>query len=166
MIAPLVGSPVTVRPRPDRRSPGTGGPARATPRILLVDEHPAVRRGLAAFLEAEGLGECLEAGGRCEALDLIRNDLPDVGLVDVSRNRDELFTLLHELRARHVPVLACSTEENPVQVRRALKAGVRGFITTDEARNGIAHALRNVLNGWIVLSPRAVEGLEDQPDNT
>jgi DNA-binding NarL/FixJ family response regulator len=56
-------------------------------------------------------------------------------------------------------VLVCSSREDPGFVRRALAAGARGYITKREAPRDLARAVRNVLEGWMLISPRAAEGL-------
>jgi DNA-binding NarL/FixJ family response regulator len=129
------------------------------PRILLVDDHAAVRHGLALVLAEEGVGECREAAGRDEALAAAAGELPDLALVDLSPGTDDALKLVAELCARNVPVLICSTHEEPGHVRRALAAGARGYITKREAPRELARAARDVLDGWMLISPRAAEGL-------
>jgi DNA-binding NarL/FixJ family response regulator len=158
--------PVSVRPKLERRSsartPGAGFERRPAPRILLVDHHPAVAEGLALVLEADGAGNCRQAGGRAEALDAVRRQPPDVAVVGLSVNTEDGLALLRDLRARRIPALACSRHESAAQVKRALAAGARGYITEREAPRGIALAVRGVLAGWLLVSPRAVEGLEEE----
>ena len=131
-----------------------------TPRILLVDDHPMVRRGLALVLEADGIADCCEAAGREEALDVAGRELPDMALVDLNMGNEDTIALLAEFRKMRIPVLVCSMNENPSQVKRAMAAGARGYITKSEARE-VARAVRGVLEGWMLISPRAAESLED-----
>ena len=131
--------------------------------ILLVDDHPAVRRGLALVLEAEGVGSCLEAAGCAEALEIVRSATPDVALVDLSMHHQDTVALIAELRARRVPVLVCSLHEDATHVRQAMAAGAQGYITKCEAPLGVARAVRAVLEGWMLLSPHAAEALEEEP---
>jgi len=49
--------------------------------------------------------------------------------------------------------------EEAGMVRRALAAGARGYITKREASRELARAVRDILNGWMLISPRAVDGL-------
>jgi DNA-binding NarL/FixJ family response regulator len=124
--------------------------------ILVVDDHAAVRHGLALVLAEEGC-DCCEAGGRAEALDLAGRESPDLTLVDLSL--DGAFQLVEELSGRGIPVLICSMREEPGWVRRAMEAGARGYITKVEAPQELAHVVRAILAGWILISPRAAEGL-------
>jgi DNA-binding NarL/FixJ family response regulator len=150
--------PVTVRPKPDRRGRVE---TRRTPHILLVGDHPAVRQGLALLLEAAGAGACSGAGGRAEALDFVGHRSPDLVILDRSL-KDEAFALLAELRVRRVPVLVVSPREDPSHVRCALAAGARGCITDNDVPGGIVRAVRAILDGWILVSPGAAEGLDEE----
>ncbi len=133
-----------------------------TRRILLVDDHAEVRHGLALVLAEEGVGDCREAAGREEALEAIAREPPDVALVDLSPGTEEALQLVAELCARKIPVLVCSMHEEPGYVQRALAAGARGYITKREAPRDLARAVRDVLEGWMLISPRAAEGLRRQ----
>ncbi|MGD0223332.1 MAG: response regulator transcription factor [Terriglobia bacterium] len=133
--------------------------AREQRRILLVDNHAAIRQGLALVLAEEGVGECREASGVTEALDATVHERPDVVLVDLSPHTEDALELVAELCARNIPVLVCSMHEEPGYVRRALAAGARGYITKVEAPRDLARAVRDVLNGWMLVSPRAAAGL-------
>ncbi len=131
------------------------------PRILLVDDNSAVRQGLALVLEAEGIGNCCEAGGRKEALDVAGRESPDIAVLDLNMGNEDTIALLGELRKMRIPVLVCSMDENPSQVKRALTAGARGYITKSEARE-VVRAVRGVLEGWMVISPRAADSLQQE----
>ena len=61
--------------------------------------------------------------------------------------------------ARNIPVLVCSMHEAPGYVRQALAAGARAYITKREAPRDVARAVRDVLEGWMLISPRSAEGL-------
>ncbi len=131
----------------------------ASRRILLVDDHAAVRHGLALVLFEEGVGECREASGREEALAVAAREPPDMALVDLSPATEEALALVAELSKRNIPVLVCSMHEEASFVQRALAAGARGYITKPEAPQELAHAVCDVLDGWTLISPRAAEGL-------
>ncbi len=132
-----------------------------TPRILLVDDHPAVREGLALVLEGEGIGSCCEAISGKEALEAADQAVPDLALVDLSMDNEDTHALLAEFRKRHIPVLVCSMSEKPVHVKRAMAAGARGYITKSETRE-VVRAVRGVLEGWMLISPRAADGLDEE----
>ncbi len=133
--------------------------AREKPRILLVDDHAAVRHGLALVLTEECAAECREAAERDEALAAVASKRPDMALVDLSLGDDDALQLVTELCARDIPVLVCSMHEEAGMVRRALAVGARGYITKREAPHELARAVRDILNGWMLISPRAADGL-------
>lgn len=126
-------------------------------RILLVDDHAAIRGGLALVLTEEGIGDCIGVAGRTEALEATGDGLPDLALVDLSV--EGALDLVGELRARGVAVLVCSMHEAPGYVRRALEAGARGYITKREAPQELARVVRDILDGWVLITPGAAEGL-------
>ena len=128
-------------------------------RILLVDDHAAMRHSVALMLAEEGIGDCQEAAGREEALDAAAREPPDLALVDLSPGTDEALGLVTEFCARKIPVLVCSMHEEPGYIKRALAAGARGYVTKREAPRELARAVRDVLEGWMLISPRAAEGL-------
>jgi DNA-binding NarL/FixJ family response regulator len=134
---------------------------REMPRILVVDDHPVVRQGLALVLKEEGVVEWCEAGVREEALDVARRESPAMALVDLSMGDEDAMARPTELRKMRIPVLVCSMNETPSQVKRAMAAGARGYITKGEARE-IARAVRSVLEGWMLISACAAEGLHEQ----
>jgi len=129
--------------------------------ILLVDDHAAVRQELAFVLTEEGVGDCREAGGREEALAAIEREPPDLALVDLSPGTEDALQLVRELCARSIPVLVCSMHEQAGYVQRALAAGARGYITKREAPAELARTVRDILAGWMLISPRAAEGLRE-----
>ena len=132
-----------------------------SPRILLVDDSSAFRQGLALVLEAEGIGNCCEASGRKQALDVAGRESPDIAVLDLNMGNEDTTALLAEFRKMRIPVLVCSMNENPSQVRRALAAGARGYITKSEAR-AVVRAVRGVLEGWMLISPRAADSIQQE----
>ncbi len=131
------------------------------PVILLVDNHPVVREALAKLLDGEGLGVSAQANGRKEALAQIASNRPDVALVDLSLDDGDGLDLVTDLHELGIPVLVCSTHEEPEYVKRALAAGARGYITKREANRDLARAVRDVLKGWLLISPRAADEFPD-----
>ncbi len=128
-------------------------------RVLVVDDHAAVRHELSALLTEEGVAQCSEAPGRQEALELAQRERPDLALVDFSVGESEGLALLTELQALEVPVLVWSRREEPVHVKRALAAGARGYVAKREAPGDLVRAVRDVLRGWVLISPHAAEQL-------
>ena len=120
-------------------------PASARRRILIVDEHPLIRRGLKALIDAEpDLIVCAEAATRDEALRAVAAERPDLVILDPSIGRGEGFGLIGEICARfeRLPVLALCAHESPDHVRRALAAGAVGCVAKGEATGLLLDAIR------------------------
>jgi DNA-binding NarL/FixJ family response regulator len=124
-----------------------------------VDYHRRVREALAALLESEGEAVCTQAGDRREALESATGEPPDVAMIDLSLDEDDGLDVMADLRALGIPVIVCSVHEEPEHVRRALAAGARAYVTKREAGQGLAQAIREVLDGWVLISPRAADDL-------
>ncbi len=105
------------------------------------------------------MGECREAAGRGEALAAVSAERPKLALVDLSPETDGALELIEGLCARNTLLLVCPMHEDAVHVRRALAAGARGYIAKREAPCDLARAVRDVMEGWMLISPRAAEGL-------
>jgi len=134
--------------------------AREPRRILLVDNHADFRGSLALVLAGERVGECVEAANRREALDRVEQKKPDVALVDLSPHTEDALQPVGDLWGRGIPVLVFSTHEEPSYVRRAFAAGARAYVTKREVPREIVRAVRDVIDGWTMISPRATEGLQ------
>ena len=129
---------------------------RAT-RILLVDDHPLVRTGLAEVLRREPDFEvCGEAEDRSQALDAIAATKPDLTIVDLSLKKSSGLELVKDIRARFptVRVLVVSMHDELHNVERALRAGASGYISKTEATTQVVEAIRQVLSGEAFLCPR------------
>jgi DNA-binding NarL/FixJ family response regulator len=129
--------------------------------ILLVDDNEAVRQGLALLLGRDGLAVCTQAAAAGEALARLADAVPDLALVDLSLGEEDGLGLIAALAARGIPVLVCSLHEEPDYVKRALEAGARGYLTKREAPRELLRAIEDVLDGWVMVSPRAADTLPE-----
>jgi DNA-binding NarL/FixJ family response regulator len=136
---------------------------RATPgkrRILIVDDHPLVRAGIAALIAGEpDLVVCAETGTYGEALELARSSEPDLAIVDLSLAQGSGLELLRRLKSTRpgVRVLVCSMHDESLFAQRSLNAGAMGYINKQEATSHVIEAVRRVLSGRIYLSTRMTE---------
>lgn len=127
-------------------------------RILLVDDHPLVREGLRARLQAGGGCEVTaEAGSAEAAMQALLREQPDLVLMDVGLKGSEANGI--ELAARMIErcpelrVLMFSMYDNPEYVQRALQAGARGYVLKDAAADELLAAIEAVRSGGTYLSP-------------
>ncbi len=128
-------------------------------RIVIVDDHPIVLRGMVQILHVEeDLRVVATAETPAEARASIEEHEPDLVIVDVALKNSSGLDLVKEFRTQHptLPILLLSMHEESVYAERALRAGARGYIMKREAPEQLVHAVRAVLRGEIYLSDRMV----------
>jgi DNA-binding NarL/FixJ family response regulator len=136
-------------------------------RVLVVDDHAVVRRGLLAFLEGESdLDVVGDAAGGPEALDLLaRLDAegmrPDVVLMDLQMRPVDGIESTRMVRARYddVEVVALTSFGEPERVQRALEAGASGYLLKDADADEVAAAIRAAYRGELLLDAAVARGL-------
>jgi len=132
-------------------------------RVLLVDDHPIVRDGLARMIASQpDLSVSGEAGGAEEALRLVAEDPPDLAVVDLFLEGMSGLDLIKVLRERFpaLPVLVLSMHDETVYAERVLRAGARGYVMKQVASRTILEAIRTVLRGEVFLSDKLAAGPE------
>lgn len=132
-----------------------GMPEQAKTRIMMVDDHPIVREGMARFLNAqEDLHFCCEAGTAEEALPMVAECAPALVIVDISLKKESGLDLIKTLRRAYprLGLLAMSQHDETIFAERALRAGANGYLMKQEATGSILLAVRQVLAGDIYLS--------------
>ena len=132
-----------------------GGPARdARQKILIVDDHPLTRHGMAQWiaLQKEWV-VCGQAADADAALAALRAH-PDLVLVDLSLPGMQGLELIQQIRAREpgALVLVVSMHDELIYAQRALRAGARGYLMKSAGGEKLLHAMREVLAGRVYLS--------------
>jgi DNA-binding NarL/FixJ family response regulator len=136
-------------------------------RILIVDDHALVRRGM-TYVVKEGFpdADVVEAEGANAALDVMRSKAADLALVDVRMPDLDGLELLRAMKLEwpDVPVIMLSTYENAPYVKRALADGAAGYLLKDATPEDLSQAINVAMSGsGNVLSPRVIQNLfEDQ----
>jgi DNA-binding NarL/FixJ family response regulator len=134
-------------------TPEPGQPA--TRKILIIDDHPVLRRGLAALIESEpGLAVCGEAATCRAALDAIGTNQPDLVIVDLVLAGCDGLDLIKDMKMRHpqIPALVLSMHDEAVYAERSLRAGARGYITKQELDDTLLTAIHRLLDGEMFMS--------------
>src|SRR6202140_4871121 len=134
-------------------------------RILVVDDHPIVRQGLALLINREpDLVVCGEAEEAMGAMHVLASARPGVLIVDISLNGPGGLDLLKNVRINHssLPVLILSMHDESIYAERALRAGANGYIMKQEATDSVLVAIRRILKGEIYVSERMSKRLLQQ----
>ena len=124
-------------------------------RILLVDDHPIMRRGLAELINLEkDLVVCAEADSIQTALELIKRHEPHVALVDLSLKNESGLELIKDIKARfpEVLILVLSMHDELFYAERVLRAGAKGYVMKQQATDLVLVAIRRILGGEVYLS--------------
>ncbi|GAA2234925.1 MULTISPECIES: response regulator transcription factor [Kitasatospora] len=131
-------------------------------RVLLVDDHQVVRRGLRTFLEVQEDIEVVgEAADGAEAVERARDLLPDVVLMDLKMPGTDGIEALRLLKEQGNParvLIVTSFTEHRTMVP-ALRAGAAGYVYKDVDPEALAGAIRSVHAGHVLLQPELAEAL-------
>jgi two-component system invasion response regulator UvrY len=135
-------------------------------RILVVDDHAIVRRGLRQILADEPDVEVYEAADTHGALELTRTHDLDMVVLDLDLPGKSGLDLLKELKEEwpRLPVLILSIHPEDQFALRTLKAGASGFLSKDAAPEDLMKAVRKILRGGKYVSERVAEKLLSRLD--
>jgi DNA-binding NarL/FixJ family response regulator len=131
-------------------------------RVVLADDHPVYRSGLAGLLETtEGLEVVGEADDGKGALELVALHEPDVLLLDLEMPEVDGFDVLRALADSAVAVLVLTMHGDDDSVFEAMKAGARGFVSKSASPREVLDAVRVVADGGVVFSASVGQRLTD-----
>lgn len=126
-------------------------------KVMLVDDHPVVRHGLAQLVEQQPtLTVCAETGSACEAMTLIEETDPDVIMLDISLGDCNGVSVIKDIRSRFgdIPILVLSMHDETLYAERILRVGGNGYIMKEEAAADVINAIHRVLRGEVHLSEK------------
>jgi DNA-binding NarL/FixJ family response regulator len=129
----------------------------ARKQVLIVDDHPMMRQGLAQLVECEpDLCAAGEAGTAAEAMAAVAAQRPHLVLADISLPDRNGLELIKDLQALYpdLPVLVVSMHDEGLYAERVLRAGGRGYIMKQEGGSKMIEAIRQVLRGQIYVSEK------------
>lgn len=125
-------------------------------KIVLVDDHPVVRKGLRSILEEDaGFTICGEAAEGNAAIRIISETLPDMAIVDVElKGNIDGVELVKAIRTRFpaVRILVMSMDDGTLYAEKSIRSGAGGYIAKAEAAENIITAIETVMDNRIYLS--------------
>lgn len=123
--------------------------------ILIVDDHPLVREGLAMRISTKSnLQVCGEAATESEALALARQTAPDLIIVDLSLKDCHGLDVIKQVKAMNpnIKILVLSGHQDSLYAERALRAGAMGYLNKGESNHKVLDAIDTVLSGKCFVS--------------
>jgi DNA-binding NarL/FixJ family response regulator len=128
--------------------------------VLIVDDHPVVREGLRALLEAQDdMTVAGEAGDGPAAVSLAASLRPDIVLLDLKLPGPDGIAVLPQLRVAGPRVLVLTSATEPAAASRAVRAGATGVVYKDIDPAALVRAIRSVHDGNVLLAPEAAGSL-------
>jgi DNA-binding NarL/FixJ family response regulator len=127
-------------------------------KVLIVDDHFIVRRGLTQLLEQQAnVRVCATAASAEEALELAAQESFDLAIVDISMGQMDGLELTQELKNRHpnIIVLVLSMYDESLYGERARQAGAAGFVAKQDGGDALLEAISHVLSGQLHYSADA-----------
>jgi len=134
-------------------------------RILIVDDHVAMRIGLASMLGAQGELEIIgSAASGEEALSMLERQVPDILLLDLRMQRMDGISLIEEVVRRRYPLRAIvlTSHDTDEDVYRAIKAGAHGYLLKDSSEQELVDAILAVHSGKNYLPQHISAKLADR----
>jgi len=134
-------------------------------RIVIIDDHPIVRKGFAQLINREAdLTVVGEAEDHLSAQTIISETKPDLALVDLTLKESDGLELIKTINAQYpqVKTMVISLHDERVYAERALRAGAKGYIMKSEATENVMTAIRTVLKGSMYLSDDMQERMLSQ----
>jgi DNA-binding NarL/FixJ family response regulator len=132
-------------------------PRKNARKIILVDDHPVMRDGLAQLInQEEDLTICGQFEDAATAFDAVGTLKPEIVIIDLSLKGSSGLELIKSIKAHYprILMLVLSMYDESLYAERVLRAGAAGYIMKQEATEKVLGALRQVLNGGIYLSEK------------
>jgi DNA-binding NarL/FixJ family response regulator len=126
-------------------------------RVLIVDDHPMMRQGLAQLIDNEpDLKVCAEADTAAQAMNLMAGQKVDLVLLDISLPDKNGLELIKDIQALKpgLLILVVSMHDEALYAERVLRAGARGYIMKQEGGKKLLQAVRQVLSGQVYVSEK------------
>jgi DNA-binding NarL/FixJ family response regulator len=123
--------------------------------ILIVDDHPLMREGIATALDSEmDLNVCAQADSAEDAIEMVGDEAPDLAIIDISLPGMNGVELIKEMQVLYpdVLLLVVSRHDEDLYAERVIRAGAKGYVMKQEGKAVIVKAVRRILDGGTFLS--------------
>jgi DNA-binding NarL/FixJ family response regulator len=128
-----------------------------TLRIVVVDDHELVRRGIRDLLQAQRDWKVVgEATGGRDAIEIVKELKPDIAIVDITMPDMDGLEVTRRIRdaVRETQILILTMHESDQMVRRVLEMGARGYVLKSDMAAHLVQAVKDLANGKISLTPK------------
>ncbi len=140
------------------------GPIAGPIKVLCVDDHPLVRKGIASILaNEEDMTLVGEAGNGREAVELFRESHPDVTLMDIRMPEMDGIEATRAIRSQapDAKIIALTSYDGDQEIYKSLEAGVRGYLLKEMVHTEVVRAIRVVHAGKRLMPPEVAERLSE-----
>jgi two-component system NarL family response regulator len=147
----------------------TNAPESRVVRVLIVDDHPVVRAGLASLLRRQaGLKLTGAAHSAEEAMEILKRSSADVMLLDLRMPGTNGIELLNMLKSNEKSprAIILSSYEFEEEIYQAVKAGARGYLSKNAPREEIVAAIETVIGGGTYLPERMIQWIAERESRT
>lgn len=137
----------------------------APSRILIVDDHPLMRDGLALRISSQSdLEVCGEAATEDEGFELVKQQSPDVAIIDIALKCGNGIELVKRIKSLNplVKMLVVSAFQESLYAERALRAGAHGYLNKQETNEKVIDAIRTVIKGERYMSADMTQRMVSQ----
>lgn len=119
-------------------------------RIIVVDDHPAIRMAVSILLKQDGHEIIAETNNGVDAVTLTRQHLPDIVVLDIGLPKLDGLTVITKLKllTPKTKILVLTAQPPDLFAVRCMKAGANGFVTKDESLNELQRAIKVLLAGY------------------
>jgi DNA-binding NarL/FixJ family response regulator len=131
-------------------------------RVLVVDDHPITRSGIAAILQMQpGMQVCAQAGGVSDAVRLFGDHHPDITLMDLRLPDGHGIEAIRSIRGKKplAKIIVVTTYEGDEDIHQALQAGAMGYLIKGMSHDVLVRAIRRVHSGNKFLPPPITQAL-------
>jgi two-component system NarL family response regulator len=149
----------------DKRKRAMEGKKKECIRILIADDHSVVREGLASLVKRKAdMSVVAEASNGREAVDLWKEHRPDVTLLDLRMPELDGVGAIKEMRGldENAHIVVLTTFDGDEDIYRAIKAGAKGYLLKDTAREALMECIRRVHAGETCIPPALAAKLADR----